>query len=131
MNREGEFVKGIVKYIALAAVLAVIVVVLSFVPRRDEKHDNWMVEVHVTEKFVTEIDGEQLYLIRSEDKDGIEAIYEINEKALNERLGVESVYNEIREGKYYKFKMADRDEYGSHYPVICGAVSLIEGFSEN
>lgn len=131
MNRKGEFMKGIVKYIALAAVMAVIAVVLSFVPRRDEKHDNWMVEVQVTEKLVTEIDGEQLYLIRSEDKEGREAIYEINAKALNERLSVEGVYNEIKAEKYYKFKMADRDEYDSHYPVICGAVSLIEGFSEN
>lgn len=130
MNRERELIKGIVKYIVVAVALLVIVAVLALVPRRDEKSDNWMVEVRVMEKAVSEMDGESVYLIRTVDKDGREAIYEINKKALNERLEVESVFQEIKEEKYYKFKMADRDEYGTHYPVVCGAVSLIEGFSK-
>lgn len=130
MDRESEFIKGMMKYMLLGIALALIAAVLALVPRREEKRDNWMVEVQVIEKVISEMDGEQVYLIRTADKDGREAIYEINEKALNERLEVESVYQEIKEEKYYKFKMADRDEYDSHYPVVCGAVSLIEGFSE-
>ncbi len=130
MNRESEFIRGMMKYVVLAAALVVIVGVLAIIPRREDKRDNWMVEVRVIEKVISEMDGEQVYLIRTEDKDGREAIYEINEKALNERLEVDGVFQEIKEEKYYKFKMADRDEYDSHYPVVCGAVSLIEGFSE-
>lgn len=130
MDREREFIKGIGKYMVLAAALVVIAALLALVPRRDEKRDNWMVEVKVIEKAVSQMDGESVYLIRTEDKDGREAIYEINKKALNERLEVESVFQEIKEEKYYKFKMADRDEYDTHYPVVCGAVSLIEGFSD-
>lgn len=131
MNTEGGFIKSGMKYILLGVVLILVVAVLSVIPRREEIHnDTWMVEIKVVEKAVSQIDGEDVYVIRTEDRDGREAIYEINKKALNERLEVEGVYNEIKEGKYYKFKMADREEYDSHYPVICGAVSLIEGFSE-
>ena len=130
MNRESEFFKGMIKYALLAAALVAVAAVLAVIPRREEKRDNWMVEVRIIEKVISEMDGEQVYLIRTEDKEGREAIYEINKSALNERLEVESVYQEIKEDKYHKFKMADRDEYDSHYPVICGAVSLIEGFSQ-
>ncbi len=131
MNAEGGFIKSGMKYILGGVALIVIVAVLSVIPRRDApRDDTWMVEIQVVEKAVSQIDGKDVYVIRTEDRDGREAIYEINKKALNERLEVEGVYNEIKEGKYYKFKMADRSEYDSHYPVICGAVSLIEGFSE-
>ena len=127
MNAEGGFFKAGMKYILAGVALILIVVVISVIPRREDSHDDtWMVEIRVVEKAISQIGGEDVYVIRAEDREGREAIYEINKKALNERLEVEGVYNEIKEGKYYKFKMADRDEYDSHYPVVCGAVSLID-----
>ena len=82
------------------------------------------------QKALREMDGEQVYLLKTEDREGREALYEINQEALNERLKVEGVYGEFKSGKYYKFRVAGKERYDSHYPVVCGAVSLIEGFSE-
>lgn len=130
MNTEGEAIIKGAKYIVLAAVIFVIAAILSFVPRREEKHDTWQVEVKVLEKAVVQMEGTQVYLLRTEDRDGNEALYEINEKALNERLGEEDVFQEIQEEKHYKFRVAKKESYDSHYPVVCGAVSLIEGFSQ-
>ncbi|MCI8517482.1 MAG: hypothetical protein HFG75_11565 [Hungatella sp.] len=130
MNTEGEAIIKGAKYIVLAAVIFVIAAALSFVPRRGENHDTWQVEVKVLEKVVVEIEEAEVYLLRTEDRDGNEALYEINKKALNERLSEEDVFQEIKEEKHYKFRVAEKETYGSHYPTVCGAVSLIDGFSQ-
>ena len=36
-----------------------IVIALSFIPRREDNHDTWLVEVKVLEKVIAEMDGEQ------------------------------------------------------------------------
>ena len=130
MNTEDAFALKGIKYIALAVAGAALVIALSFIPRREENRDTWLVEVQVLEKVIAEMDGEQVYLLRTESREGQEALYEINQGALNERLTVEGVYEEIKDKKYYKFRVAGKEKYDSHYPVVCGAVSLIEGFSE-
>ena len=130
MNTEDAFALKGIKYIVLAAVAVLIVIALSFIPRREDNHDTWLVEVKVLEKVIAEMDGEQVYLLKTEDREGREALYEINQEALNERLKVEGMYGEFKSGKYYKFRAAGKERYDSHYPVVCGAVSLIEGFSE-
>lgn len=119
-----------IKYILLGVILILLVAVLSVMPRREDNHDTWLVEVKIIEKVITEMDGEQVYLMRTQDQNGSEAIYEINQKALNERLEVEGVYEEIKEEKVYQFRVAEKDKYNSHYPVVCGAVSRVEGFSQ-
>ena len=70
MNTEGEAIIKGAKYIVLAAVIFVIAAALSFVPRRGENHDTWQVEVKVLEKVVVEIEEAEVYLLRTEDRDG-------------------------------------------------------------
>ena len=130
MMSQGENVfKAVIKYAILAVVLMVIAGIMSTLPRREDNHDTWLVEVEVMEKVVAEMDGEQVYLIRTQNRNGEEAIYEINQQALNKTLNVEGVFEEIKEEKIYQFRVAEKNKYDSHYPVVCGAVSLVDGFS--
>ena len=98
MMSQGENVfKAVIKYAILAVVLMVIAGIMSTLPRREDNHDTWLVEVEVMEKVVAEMDGEQVYLIRTQNRNGEEAIYEINQQALNKTLNVEGVFEEIKE----------------------------------
>ena len=85
MNTEDAFALKGIKYIVLAAVAVLIVIALSFIPRREDNHDTWLVEVKVLEKVIAEMDGEQVYLLKTEDREGREALYEINQEALDRK----------------------------------------------
>ena len=77
-----------------------------------------------------EMDGKQVYLLRTEDRNGEEAIYEINQNAIHDTLTIEGVYDEIKTDHVYQFRVAPKDTYDGHYPAVCGAVSRIDGFTE-
>lgn len=130
MNQEGDFLNNGIKYILLAAAVVLIIAILSIIPRREDNHDTWLVEVDVIEKVITEMDGEDVYLLRTADRNGEEAIYEINQNAIRDTLTVEGVYEEIKTDHVYQFRVAPKDKYDSHYPAVCGAVSRIDGFIE-
>ena len=84
----------------------------------------------LAEKEVVEEDGETLYLLHTEDSIGNKATYQIVQGALNERMTAEDVHKQIRRGRYYRLKLTDGEQYGCDYPVICGAATLIDGFTE-
>lgn len=89
-----------------------------------------MVEMLVTDKEVIEIDGEKIYLLQCEDRDGTKYTYEIADEAMKENFDEKVVFHQIRRGKHYQFKVGEAEEFGAHYPCVCGAARLIEGFSE-
>ena len=129
MNQEGDFIKNGIKYILLAAAVVLMIALLSVIPRREDRHDTWLVEVNIIEKVITEMDGKQVYLLRTEDRNGEEAIYEINQNAIHDTLTIEGVYDEIKTDHVYQFRVAPKDTYDGHYPAVCGAVSRIAGFT--
>ena len=63
-------------------------------------------------------------------QDGQEEIFEIANEAIGERFEESIVYRQIKSKKYYNFRVAEAEEFDSHYPCICGAVTLIDGFTE-
>lgn len=117
------------KYLLLAAAVAALLLFLFLHPRQGTDYERDMVEVVIVEKEISEIDGKEIYLIHGEDRNGVQKTFQITDAALNERFEESEVYQEIKTGKYYKFKVADEETFESYYPSICGAVKLIEGFS--
>lgn len=105
-----------------------ILIFLAFQPRKNNDHDMRYVEIQVQKKEITEIDDEAVYLIHTTDRYGNTETFQITNLSLPERFEEDQVYKEIKTGKYYKLRIAESQEYGSHYPSICGAVTLIDGF---
>ena len=130
MNRDGGFFTDGTRYIILGIFLVLFIGMMMIIPRREDNHDTRLVEVYNAGKEIVEIDEKAVYLLHTEDSIGNEAIYEITQNTLNERLKVENVYKEIRKGKYYQFRIADAVDYGCYYPCVCGAATLIDGFSK-
>lgn len=130
MNRENGFFTDGTRFIILGIFMIFFIGMLMIIPRREENHDTWLVEVHIVGKEIVEIDEEAVYLLYTEDNIGNESIYEMTQKTLNERLKVENAYKEIKKGKYYQFRVAAAEDYDCHYPCVCGAATLINGFSE-
>lgn len=130
MNGDGGFFTDGTRYIVLGILLILFMGLIMVIPRREERHDTELVEVHVVGKEIVEIDEKAVYLIHTEDRYGVQAIYEIAESALNERFKIENVYKEIKKEKYYRFRVGEADHYGCYYPCICGAATLIDGFTE-
>lgn len=129
MNRKNyDWIDGW-KYVLLAVIVAVILLFLYLHPKQGTNDDREMVEVVIVEKEISEMDGKEVYLIHGEDRNGVKKTFQITNAALNQRFEESEVYKEIKTGKYYKFKVAPEETFGSYYPSICGAVKLIEGFS--
>lgn len=131
MNWEQKIDMDAVRYIVLGVALIIILAVLMFEPGwKITRYDRESVEVQVVEKEITQKNGQELYLLYCQEADGKEDIFEINQDAIGERFNPADVYKQIRKEKYYKFRVAVKEEFGSHYPCICGAVKLIDGFTE-
>lgn len=130
MNGDGGFFTDGTRYIMLGILLILFMGMIMVIPRREERHDTELVEAHVIGKEIVEIDEEAVYLIHTEDRYGKETTYEIAESAINERLKIENVYKEIKKGKYYRFRIGEAEHYECHYSCICGAATLIDGFTE-
>ncbi len=129
MNQaENPIIKNIGNIIGVAVLLCIFVFMLSH-PRRENEYDMRYVEILVTQKEITEMDDVAVYLIHTEDPDKNQEIFEITNAALGERFEESEVYKQIKPGKYYKLRIAEPEAYESHYPSICGAVTLIDGFT--
>lgn len=126
-NRENQIDQW--KYILIGIALVVFLLFLFLHPRAENSYDTEMVEVFIVEKEITTMDGKDVYLIYGEDQNGIQKIFQITNAALRDRFEEEEVFQEIKTEKYYKFKVADEETFGSNYPSICGAVKLIDGFT--
>lgn len=95
-----------------------------------KRYDRRFVEVQVVSKEIMQIDGEDVYLLHCMKQDGQEEIFEIANEAIGERFEESIVYKQIKADKYYNFRVGEAEEFGSHYPCVCGAVTLIDGFTE-
>lgn len=130
MNKTGSTIAGnIGNIIGVAVILCILVFMISH-PRQDNQYDMRYVEIQVTQKEITEINDEAVYLIHTESRDGTAETFEITNAALGEHFEESEVYKEIKTGKYYKLRIAEPEAYESYYPSICGAVTLINGFTE-
>lgn len=129
MDREKGYSAEWWKYLLLGLVILAFLLFLFAHPRQGADYDRPMMEVVIMEKEIAEMDGRDIYLIHGEDRNGEEKTFQITNAALNGRFEESKVYKEIKTGKYYKFKFADKEVYDSYYPSICGAVKLIDGFS--
>lgn len=116
------------EYVLLGAVVFIIISLFMLNPRKPVAYENEYVEVVIAKKEIVQMDGDDVYLLRAEDRYGQQHTYEINKAAIG-NFEEEEVYQEIKTGKYYKLRIADAQEYDGHYPCICGAVKLIDGFS--
>lgn len=130
MDRDGGFFTDGTRYIMLGIFLIFFIGMMMVIPRREDNHDTWLVEVYIVGKEIVEMDEEAVYLLYTEDSIGNEAVYEMTQKTLNERLKVENAYKEIKKGKYYRLRVAAAEDYGCHYPCVSGAATLIDGFPE-
>lgn len=128
MNRERTTAIDVARYIFFGAVTVLVIVLMFQIPVKN--YDRYYVEIRVVKKEIREVNGEDVYLLHCEDRDRNSVIYEIAKEAIGERFEEDEVYKTIRTGKYYKFRVAKIEEFDSHYPCICGAVKLIDGFSE-
>lgn len=130
MNRNGGFFTDGARYIIYGICFILFIGVLMMIPKDLKREETWRVEAHIIKKEVVEEDGETLYLLHTEDSIGNKATYQIVQGALNERMTAEDVHKQIRRGRYYRLKLTDGEQYGCDYPVICGAATLIDGFTE-
>lgn len=134
-KREGErfmnggFITDGTRYIILGIVFVLLLGGIMMMPKR-KNYETWVVEVCIVKKEVVENDGEALYLLHTEDSEGKEAVYQITQKALGEGLTAENAHKEIRRKKYYQLKVTEGEKYGCDYPCICGAATLIDGFTQ-
>ena len=130
MNWEQKMAADAVRYMVLGVVVVALLAIILIHPIEVPKYDRWFVEVHVVKKEVTEIEGETVYLLHCEEKDGKEDIFEIADEAIGERFEESDVFRQIKTGKYYKFRIGKAEDFGRYYPCVSGAVKLIDGFSE-
>ena len=126
-NRESQIERW--KYLLLGMALAAFLIFLFLHPRTENSYDTEMVEVMIVEKEITSMDGKDVYLIHGKNQKREQKTFQITEAALRKRFEEAEVFDEIKTGKYYKFKITDKETYDSYYPSICGAVKLIDGFS--
>ena len=120
MNRNGGLFTDGTRYIIYGICFILFIGVMMMIPKDLKREETWRVEAH----------GETLYLLHTEDSIGNKATYQIVQGALNERMTAEDVHKQIRRGRYYRLKLTDGEQYGCDYPVICGAATLIDGFTE-
>ncbi len=128
MNPVKDTLAKIIWDIIGGLIIIGILAFLALQPRKDNDHDMRYVEIQVELKEITEINDEAVYLIHTTDRNGNAETFQITNLALADRFEEAQVYKEIKTGKYYKLRIAEREEYGSYYPSICGAVTLIDGF---
>ena len=127
---NGGFITDGTRYIILGIVFVLLLGAVMMLPGRKKNYDTWMVEVRIIKKEVVEVDGEEIYLLHTEDSAGKEAIYQITQDALpGNDLDAENAHKEIRRRGYYRLKLTDGEKYGCDYPCVCGAATLIDGFS--
>lgn len=119
-----------IKYILIGAAALLLLCVIAVFPKSEARYESWTVEARIVEKMITEMDGETVYLLRTEDRNGQEALYELHQKSVSKTLGAEKAYQELKDGKVYQFRVMPKEVYKSHYPAIRGAVSCPGGFSE-
>lgn len=129
MNEQRANELDKLKYLLLGIVLTLFLLFLFLHPRTDNTYDTQMVEVLIVEKEIAQLDGKDIYIIYGEDRNGIQKSFQITNEAMSDHFEESEVYQEIKTGKYYKFKIADEETFNSYYPSICGAVKLIDGFS--
>lgn len=130
MDWERKMTMDSVRYFVLGVAIVILLAIILFNPIEIPSYDHWFVEIQVVEKEVKEINGDKVYLLHCEDSEGKQDIYEIAKEAIGERFEEPGVFREIKTGKYYKFQIGKAEEFGAYYPCVCGAVKLIEGFSE-
>ncbi|MCI9534730.1 MAG: hypothetical protein HFG53_07955 [Lachnospiraceae bacterium] len=119
------------KAIALGIGAVVVAAFLMWNPFRGfKRYEQRFVEVQVVKKEIMNIEGEDVYLLHCLKQDGQEEIFEIANEAIGERFEESIVYKQIKAKKYYNFRVADREQFNSYYPCVCGAVTLIEGFTD-
>ena len=127
---ERKSAGDLMKFIAIGVFAVILVVLYIYKPWAGKQYEQYMVEMLVTDKEVIEIDGEKIYLLQCEDRDGTKYTYEIADEAMKENFDEKVVFHQIRRGKHYQFKVGEAEEFGAHYPCVCGAARLIEGFSQ-
>jgi hypothetical protein len=128
-GRGGFFTDG-TRYIISGICFILFIAVVMIIPKDLKRDETWRVEAHIVKKEVAQTDSGAVYLLHTEDSEGNEATYQIVQEALNERMTAEDVHKQIRRGRYYRLKLTDGEPYGCDYPVICGAATLIDGFTE-
>ncbi len=127
---ERKSAGDLLKFLFLGILVAVLVVLYIYKPWEGKKYESWMAEMLVVDKEVMEADGDKVYLLQCEDKNGEKSTLEIANEAMKETFDEKVVFHQIRRGKYYRFKVSEAAAFDTHYPCISGAAQLIEGFSE-
>lgn len=127
------------KSIIIAAVsffiFVLVLIMLMRLQKDGEKNKEWRVEGQVVKKEMIiredkESGTEEVFLIDCEDEDGVVHTFELTDTALTGNITAEDAYEEIKTGRYYRFKLRwrNRQVYNKegHYPSIYGAASLAE-----
>lgn len=130
MNRGGEVFSDGTRYIVWGIVFVLLIGVAMMIPKEIKRDETWRVEAHIVKKEVVDTDEGPVYLLHAEDSIGNKATYQVVQGALNDRMKAEDVHKQIRRGRYYRLKLTDGAQFGCSYPVICGAATLIDGFTE-
>lgn len=132
MNEESRTAidMNALKYFLMGVALILILALVMFNPIKIVRYDREPVEVQVVKKEIIEQDGEKLYLLHCVKADGEQETLELHKESIGERFEQDVVYKQIKTGKYYNFRVAMKEEFKSHYRTVCGAVKLINGFSE-
>ncbi len=121
------------KYILMGILVVLLIGVISMLPKLPkpkQRTETQMVEVYLARKEIVQIDGEDVYLLHTEDRDGNEVTYEVSQNALGDRFDAKEVYMQIAKKKYYQLWVGKPEDYDCHYPYISGAATIIDGFSE-
>lgn len=121
------------KYILMGILVVLLIGVISMLPKLPkpkQRTETQMVEVYLARKEIVQIDGQDVYLLHTEDRDGNEVTYEVSQNALGDRFDAKEVYMQIAKKKYYQLWVGKPEDYGCHYPYISGAAIIIDGFSE-
>lgn len=129
METEGKSFLDGARYILGVIVIILVVGLVMMMPKGKERYESWEKEVYIVKKEIAEADGETIYLLHGEDKDGWEMTYRIADEALTMNVTAENAYKEIRQGRHYRFRVEEGAKYGSYYPCVLGAERLINGFS--
>lgn len=130
METEGKSFLDGARFILGAIFIILIVGLTMMMPKGRDRYETWEKEVYIVSKESPVVNGETIYLLHGEDRDGWEMIYEITQGALSEQIMAKNAYKEIRKGKHYRFVVEDGEKYGSNYPCVLGAERLINGFSK-
>lgn len=129
-KKEGIFLTKGTKYILMGILVVVLIGIVSMMPRPKPRIETTAIEAYVAHKEIVQIDGQDVYLLHTEDRDGNQVTYEVSQIALGDRFDAKEVYMQIRRGKHYQFVVGKAEDYGCHYPYISGAATLIDGFTQ-